>query len=234
MKGIAVGVMSLMVALLPCRPAWAWSHANRYGGGTAHFGGSTVHANAFGGGTAHSYGEGTVHANTYGGSTSHAYGGGTSHTNAYGGTTTGAYGAGAVHTGAYGTTAYGGYDHYYGGSVAAYHPPVAVNSYAAGCYNCGGWAAAGAAAAGAVAGTAVGAAAASAQTSAAASNAYAAGYVAGASSPAPYAMGAIYSTLPTGCTMPSVQGETYYLCGNTWFSPFFGANGVSYRVVPNP
>jgi hypothetical protein len=25
-----------------------------------------------------------------------------------------------------------------------------------------------------------------------------------------------------------------YLCGNTWFQPSFGANGVYYRVVPTP
>jgi hypothetical protein len=47
-------------------------------------------------------------------------------------------------------------------------------------------------------------------------------------------MGAIYPTLPMGCTSPNVQGETYYLCGNAWFSPSFGANGVYYRVVPTP
>jgi hypothetical protein len=25
-----------------------------------------------------------------------------------------------------------------------------------------------------------------------------------------------------------------YLCGNTWFSPAYGANGVHYTVVPTP
>src|SRR5258708_2738034 len=84
MKSIAVGFVSLIITLLPCEPAWAWSHANRYGGSTSH-GEGTVHTNAYGGGTAHGYGEGTVHANSYGGSTSHDYGGGTTHTNAYGG-----------------------------------------------------------------------------------------------------------------------------------------------------
>jgi hypothetical protein len=47
-------------------------------------------------------------------------------------------------------------------------------------------------------------------------------------------MGAIYPTLPTGCATPNVGGKTYYLCGNTWFQPNFGANGVYYRVVPTP
>jgi hypothetical protein len=234
-KRIVVGFMSLVITMLPSGPAWAWTHANSYGGRTAHTYGATAHTNAYGGSTTHAYGEGTSHTNAYGGSTSHTYGGDTTHTNTYGGTTTGAYGEGAVHTNPYGATTYAsGYDHYYGGSTAAYHPPVAVNSYAAGCYNCGGWATAGAAAAGAAAGMAVGAAvgasAAAAQTQAAASNAYAAGYAAGAT----YAMGAIYSTLPAGCTTAQVQNESYYLCGNTWFSPFYGASGVSYRVVPTP
>ena len=65
--------------------------------------------------------------------------------------------------------------------------------------------------------------------SAVASQAYSVGYAAGS-----YAMGAIYATLPGECSSPVVQGETYYLCGNTWFSPFFGANGISYRVVQTP
>ncbi len=29
-------------------------------------------------------------------------------------------------------------------------------------------------------------------------------------------------------------GTTYYLAGNTWFQPAYGANGVYYRVVPAP
>jgi hypothetical protein len=84
-----------------------------------------------------------------------------------------------------------------------------------------------------------GAAVASANTSAAASNAYNAGYFAGATTaPAPvsatFAMGAIYAVLPAGCIKPTVQGGTYYLCGNTWFQPAYGANGVYYRVIPGP
>jgi hypothetical protein len=197
MKRIVTGWIGLLIMMLPCRPAWAWAHANRFGGNTWHAYGATAHTNAFGGGTAHVYGEGTTHANVWGGSTTHGYWGGTSHTNAYGATT------------------YGGYDRYYGGSIGAYHPPVAVNSYGAGCYNCGGWAAAAGAAAGVALGTA------------AATQAYSAGYSAGA-----YAVGAIYGTLPGGCNSTMVQAETYYVCGNTWFSPFYGANGVSYRVVP--
>jgi hypothetical protein len=47
-------------------------------------------------------------------------------------------------------------------------------------------------------------------------------------------MGAVYATLPAGCISPKVSGGTYYLCGNTWFQPAYGANGVYYRVVPAP
>jgi hypothetical protein len=47
-------------------------------------------------------------------------------------------------------------------------------------------------------------------------------------------MNAIYPTLPSGCSSPNVGGATYFLCGNTWFLPSYGANGVFYRVVPAP
>ena len=88
-----------------------------------------------------------------------------------------------------------------------------------------------------------GAAVASSQASAASANAYNAGYVAGSSntaaaaapaSSASYPVGAIYATLPAGCMQPSGLGSTYYLCGNNWFKPSYGANGVYYRVVPAP
>lgn len=73
------------------------------------------------------------------------------------------------------------------------------------------------------------------------SNAYASGYAAGATStstpppaPASYAMGGIYHSLPAGCISPNVRGTNYFLCGNTWFLPSYGANGVYYRVVSAP
>ena len=66
-------------------------------------------------------------------------------------------------------------------------------------------------------------------------SAYQAGVAAGSAAATPaYAMGGIYPTLPAGCITPKMQGTTYYLCGNTWFQPSYGANGVSYRVVPTP
>src|SRR4029077_14056208 len=101
--------------------------------------------------------------------------------------------------------------------------------------NCGGWPAAAAVTTAAVTGAAV----ASANSTAATSNAYNAGYNAAAtsSSAAPtvsYAVGQIVAVLPADCITPTVQGTTYYLCGNTWFSAAYGANGVYYRVVPGP
>jgi len=77
-------------------------------------------------------------------------------------------------------------------------------------------------------------------------NSYNAGYVAGSTNTAAVAgatsaytggnapIGAIYATLPAGCMAPSGLGSTYYLCGNTWFKPSYGANGVYYRVVSAP
>jgi hypothetical protein len=44
-------------------------------------------------------------------------------------------------------------------------------------------------------------------------------------------VGAVFPTLPAGCISPKAG---YYLCGNTWFQPSIGANGVFYRVVPAP
>jgi hypothetical protein len=49
-----------------------------------------------------------------------------------------------------------------------------------------------------------------------------------------YEMGAIYAVLPAGCISPVIEGASYFLCSNTWFSPAFGANGVFYRVISPP
>ena len=131
----------------------------------------------------------------------------------------------------YGATAY--HSPYYGATYPAYHPPTTVNYYGSSCGSCGGWSTGEAAAAGAVVGMTAGAAVATANSKAAASNAYTVGVIAGQSNVG-YATGAIYPALPTGCASPTVQGITYYLCGNTWFLPSYGANGVYYRVVPAP
>jgi len=82
--------------------------------------------------------------------------------------------------------------------------------------------------------------AANANAATASTNAYTAGYNAGATTSSAaaatptYAVGQIAAKLPAGCITPTVQGTTYYLCGNTWFSAAYGANGVYYRVVPGP
>ena len=57
---------------------------------------------------------------------------------------------------------------------------------------------------------------------------------AGAPAGGNYVMGVAYASLPPGCISPNVHGTTYFLCGNTWFQPSYGANGVFYRVVPTP
>jgi hypothetical protein len=220
---------------------WAWVSANRYGGRTEHSYGSTSHENA------------------YGGSTTHVAGEGTEHTNAAGGTTEGRYGEGAYHSGPEGTAyhppgaaAYPAYrppgaPPY--GAYPAYHPPtyvapvpvpVAVPAYSSGCSGC-------AAAAGAVVGMAAGAAIASSNNAAATSNAYQAGVAAGSANTAaayqagvaagggsPYGMGANVASLPPGSMAVNKSGGTYYLNGNTWFKPSYGANGVYYTVVPAP
>jgi len=234
-------VVNLAIMALPWCPAWAWSHGGRWGGSMSHSFGDTSHTSRWGTSASHVAGEGVSHSNVYGGSTTRAYGEGTTHTSAYGTNTAHYYGGGASHTNVYGGTTYGGYDHYSGGYYGAYHPPTTVNHYyGAGCYECGGWAA-GAAAMGAAVGMTAGAVSASAAASSAASsaaatnaNAYSAGYAAGSAASPTYVMGGIYTTLPAGCASPDVQGQTYYLCGNTWFSPSYGANGVYHRVVPTP
>ena len=37
-----------------------------------------------------------------------------------------------------------------------------------------------------------------------------------------------------GAMVIQKNGTTYYLSGNTWFQPMFGANGVHYLVVQAP
>ena len=75
----------------------------------------------------------------------------------------------------------------------------------------------------------------SANTAAANSSAYSSGYAAGsANTAAAYAMGVNYAALPAGAMAVQKYGNTYYLVGNTWFQPAYGANGVYYRVVPTP
>ncbi len=120
-----------------------------------------------------------------------------------------------------------------------------MNYYGSTCANCNGWAAAAAVTTAAVTGAAVAsananaananAAAANANAAAASANAYNAGATTShVTTAATYSIGQLVGALPAGCITPNVQGTTYYLCGNTWFSAAYGANGVYYRVVPGP
>jgi hypothetical protein len=85
-----------------------------------------------------------------------------------------------------------------------------------------------------------GVAAGSATTAAATGAAYNAGVAAGATAAASvpasgtWVMGMNYATLPAGSMSINKNGNTYYLNGNTWFQPSYGANGVFYTVVPAP
>jgi hypothetical protein len=47
-------------------------------------------------------------------------------------------------------------------------------------------------------------------------------------------MGMAYASLPAGSMQINKNGSTYYLNGDTWFKPAYGANGVFYTVVPTP
>ena len=222
-----VALAGMLIGTLSSQPVAAFMHTG-YRGGSVSGGGGSWSGTGFRGGTA-SGGGGSWHATGAAGGTA-AGGSGSWHaTGAGGGTASG--GGGYWHgTSAYGTTAvggynrsYSGYDHYYGGTYAAYHPPTVVNHYySSGCYDCGGWSTAGAVAAGAAVGTAAGAAA--------TAGAYNAGVAAGSA----YTMGAIYGTLPGGCVYSQVGAIGYYKCGGTWFKPSFGANGLYYRVVAAP
>jgi hypothetical protein len=104
----------------------------------------------------------------------------------------------------------------------------------------------------------VGAAVASSNTAAATSSAYSAGVAAGSANTTAaysagvatgvaaattgtvtvvqttYVTGAIYATVPSGAVSINKNGTTYYLSGNIWFQPAYGANGVYYKVVPTP
>jgi hypothetical protein len=150
MNRIAIGLAGLIAATSLPGPAWAWMHANRWGGDTFHaFGSDSVtRTDGWGGSMTHTFGEGTTATDRWGGSATHTYGEGTTWHGADGGT---------VHT-----------DAYWGGAYHPYYPAPVVDSYRRACLFC----AAGAVAAGAAVGAAVGTASAEA---AAASTAYAVG-----------------------------------------------------------
>ena len=247
MRTLMARFVALLLAGIVPLPAAAWSHANKWGGSTSHEQGTTTRTDAAGGSETHTQGEGTTATNRYGDTATHKEGSGqTTVTNPYGGSATHTYGEGTEYHGANGGTAYKSpYYHpdyaYHPPAYAyhppayAYHPPTTVNVYGSSCGSCGGWSTAGAVAVGVVAGAAIAThkEEQQQQQQAATANAYSAGYAAGATNTA-YAMGAVYPKTPTGCATPVVGGQSYYLCGNTWFKPSYGANGVFYTVVPPP
>jgi hypothetical protein len=244
MKTIALSctAAALLTALLP-QSAWAWAHAGRYGGEASGGGGSWQAHSAWGGSAAGgggswsargrddgsaSGGSGSWNAESNRGGTAQGGSGSWNAKGAEGGSAQGGSGSWTASS-HYGTTAYHN-DNYYGGSYSTYHPPTTVNYYNNSCGGCGGWGAAGAAAAG----VAVGESVVAGQARAADANAYAQGYAASGGANAAYSIGAIYPTLPAGCVTPNVGGTAYELCGNNWYKPAYGANGVYYRAVPAP
>jgi hypothetical protein len=223
--------------------------SNGYGGTATHTAGQgTSASNGYGGSAYHAEGSGTTTAtNAYGGSATHYAGAGTVGTTSSGQT---------VYASAHYATPTAYYGYHPPTTVAVY------GSSCYNCSS--GWGAAGAAVAGAVVGATVATAVASSNNAAAANNAYAQGYNAGATNTAVatnaavananaaaananaaaanaytathvnYAVGQMTAVLPAGCVTPQVNGKAYYLCGNTWFSAAYGANGVYYTVVPTP
>jgi hypothetical protein len=47
-----------------------------------------------------------------------------------------------------------------------------------------------------------------------------------------YAVGSLVAAVPSGCPYQVVAGTNYYVCNGTWFQPYYGNNGLYYRVVP--
>ena len=203
-RGI-VTIAAIATPLLAVGPASAWYA----GGGGYHYSGS--YSSSGGQHTATTARGGTASASN--GSWSSTSATGRSNSGTYGTTAngthyaTGSYGgAVATNNGHWGAESNGSYaygTHYYGSTTysGAYHPPTVTNQYyATGCYNCGGWSAAGAAAAGAAAGVVVGAAIGASAASSAAPPPV-----------SPYAIGTVYAVLPAGCSYAPVGGQTY-LC----------------------
>jgi hypothetical protein len=242
----------LAAALALPQPAFAFFHAGGWGGAAGGHWGAAGDGHWAAGGDGHgtygTYGtsaSGEHYATSARGGSATAQNGSWSATTANGRTDSGSYGttangthyatgnngAVAVNDGHYAATGPNGYaygNRYVagGGTWNAVHSPTVVNQYNTGCYDCGGWSSAGAAVAAGVTGLAVGTAigATAAANAAVAARPYS----------APYVMGDVYAALPVGCAYSPYGGAAYYNCGGVWFSPYYGANGMYYRVVPVP
>ncbi len=251
----------LLIAALMCNEAAAWSHAGGFGrsfGGGGSWGRSGEFGSASGGdgswsgetnrGGSASGGDGSWSGSSYRGGSASGSDGSWQGTGAEGGTASGRDGAweaqgenGATaagyHADGYGTTAYRAPA--YGGAAyqsvpygtAYYHPPTGVVA-SSGCYYCGGVNPVAAAATGVAIGEGVGAVAAEDADD----NEFGAGFNAGmvASGPPTMPLGQTYASLPPGCSLQTFSQSTYYLCGNSWLQPAYGANGVYYTVVTPP
>jgi hypothetical protein len=134
------------------------------------------------------------------------FAGGGFHAGGFGG---GAWHAGGWHAGGVGGTWHADGWHAGGWHAGGFHGPAVVNHYyGAGCWRCrwGGVAAAGAV--GLAAGAAI------------AYNSY--------------PIGSVVVNPPSGCGYQPSGSINYYVCGATWYRPYYGNNGLYYRVVPAP
>ena len=144
-------------------------------------------------------------ANRFGGSSFDSFGA-SGHTNSWGGSTDHVAGDGTEHTNVYGGSTYGAY----GAGVGHTYP--SGGSVYGGVYHPP---------------VAVPAYASGCYSCAAAAGALIGGAAAAA-------MGGSYATLPPDAIAITRLGVNYYISGNTWYQPVYGANGVFYRVVPAP
>jgi hypothetical protein len=216
LRAIALPVLLALglFALAGAHPALAFFHAGGWGGAAGG------HWAAAGGGHWAAGGWGHTTSGTYGTTAN-----GTHYATGENGGAVVANNGHYAAVGPNGGYAYGSHYTYGGGSWTAVHSPTVVNQYNTGCYSCGGWSAAGAAAAAGVTGLAVGTAVgATAAAAAARPPVYT----------TPYVLGDVYAALPVGCAYSPYGGSAYYNCAGTWFSPYYGANGMYYRVVPVP
>ena len=46
------------------------------------------------------------------------------------------------------------------------------------------------------------------------------------------AVGSLVATVPAGCPYQVVGSTNDYVCNGTWYQPYYGNNGLYYRVVP--
>ena len=67
MKNLIVGLLCATITFMPCEPAFAWAHANAYGGGsTAHAEDTRTRTYGYGGEATHTAGQGASYQNKEG------------------------------------------------------------------------------------------------------------------------------------------------------------------------